>query len=107
VEPALTVNAIALARGWEDKVISPLRAARRALGDPTDGIDDNLRQDLRDRMRGAELDAERALLDALEAQSPAPSGAAGDTERRLAALMKRWNGAKAATPLRALAAGLR
>lgn len=60
-------DAAALARGWENDVIAPLRAVRRHLrGQGRDA--------LRAEVAAAELSAERALMQALEAVPLAPAG---------------------------------
>jgi len=94
-------NAIALAGTHEREVIAPLRAVRRAL--PSIGAE---------AAKQAELAAEEALLDALDSLTPAPSvGRSGsgddDVGRALADLTQAWNGCKASSTARALAARLR
>lgn len=93
-------NAVALARTHEREIIAPLREARRAPG--SEGAE---------AARQAELAAEEALLNALDALTPAPSGrnsALGDdVGRALADLCQAWNGRQASRAARALGARLR
>lgn len=79
-------QAVDLARPWEERVIAPLRAARRALTDLDPG------GAARTAARTAELAAERSLMDVLETMTPSPSAAGEDPATTLAALMKSWNG---------------
>jgi uncharacterized protein (TIGR02444 family) len=101
-------NAIALARTWEGEVIAPLRAARRALAGALDGADPKVVGRVREAAGAVELDAERALIEALEALTPPPSGARiGGVARHLSVLMDTWNGSRAETVALSLAAALR
>jgi uncharacterized protein (TIGR02444 family) len=76
--------AVGVARPFEEDVLAPLRAARRAVE----------KGDLHAKIRAAELAAERDLLVRLEEATPA-RGEAPRTEAvaALAALMTAWNGA--------------
>ncbi|HEY1447791.1 MAG TPA: TIGR02444 family protein [Caulobacteraceae bacterium] len=98
--------AVSIARAWEPEIIAPLRRARRALGKTPEGPDDGAIQRLRQAVRASELDAEKALLEALEGLTPPPSGAEGDLAQLLAGLMETWNGHQAAAVARDLAASL-
>jgi uncharacterized protein (TIGR02444 family) len=91
VDPAA---AIAQARAWEDEVIAPLRGVRRRLTAETA---------VGDKVRVAELAAERALLEGLEAGTPAPGGARENPSQALARLAQAWNGAAPAAAIAALA----
>jgi uncharacterized protein (TIGR02444 family) len=67
VGPEQLTMAVAIARGWDSDVVRPLRAIRERL--KRDGA---ARATVRRRILDAELEAEHALLDALEAvESPA------------------------------------
>jgi uncharacterized protein (TIGR02444 family) len=55
------------ARAWDSVVVAPLRAVRRTLKAPIPDIDDGPRQAVRERVKALELEAERHLLEALEA----------------------------------------
>jgi hypothetical protein len=92
---------------WEREIIAQLRTARRALDKSFEGLDGDAVQRLRQAVRATELEAERALLDALESLSPTPSGAEGDLVRQLADLVEIWNGHKAPADVRDLAASLK
>lgn len=66
-EPKTMVRAAELARSWEDQVLAPLRQARRNLKPEASGVDAAARLALRENVKAAELQAERVLLEALEA----------------------------------------
>jgi uncharacterized protein (TIGR02444 family) len=101
----LARNAIALARIQEREMIAPLRDSRRALD--IGGVAVGLRKAAKE----AELAAERELLKALEALTPA--GSAGRSEsgdevgQALADLIQAWNGCRARSTSRSLADRLR
>ena len=106
--PPLIGAAIALARQWDVEVIAHLRAARRALTGPLDGIGGDVRQWLGRQTKAAEINAERALLEALDGMTPASTNARGGSlARDLASLTAAWNGSRAVAPTAALAAALR
>lgn len=77
-EPGAAVlkRAIAIGKAWDDRVIAPLRAVRRAL---KGGVEGNPAEALRDQVKAAELAAEREALNDLDALSrrlaPPSSGA--------------------------------
>jgi uncharacterized protein (TIGR02444 family) len=75
VDTLLLARADDVAQAWEQRVLQPLRSARRALKDDLTGAAPADRQALRARIGEDELAAERLLLDALEAVTPAPAGA--------------------------------
>jgi uncharacterized protein (TIGR02444 family) len=54
-----------LARTLSSRVVEPLRAARIALKAPPGGVDTGANEALRQKIKAAELDAERLTLDAL------------------------------------------
>jgi uncharacterized protein (TIGR02444 family) len=97
---------VELARAWEGMVTGPLRAARRALKSPFAGLDAAGRAALACEVRTAELAAERLLLEALEAATPAGGGAAADVADALAELARAWNGGATEGEVRALALAL-
>ena len=67
-----TLDAAAvIARPWDDRALKPLRAARHGMKPAAPGLDDNQRLALRGQLQAIELAAERLLLEALEAQTPA------------------------------------
>jgi uncharacterized protein (TIGR02444 family) len=82
--------AAALARAWEAEVGGPLRAARRNLKRPWPPMDDDSRGALRSDVKAVEMQAERALIEALEAATPEGSGDA-DVAGRLSAAMAAWS----------------
>ena len=61
-----------LAERCEEVAIGPLRAVRRGMKAPVKGLSAPAREGVRERVRAAELAAERALIDALEALAPPP-----------------------------------
>ncbi|WP_374598958.1 TIGR02444 family protein [Brevundimonas sp.] len=79
------------ARVWEETVIAPLRAVRRALKIKAVDMDDDDREAVRSQVKAAELDAERRLLLALEALSPSPSGPARPAIDALVAVARIWS----------------
>ncbi len=62
------------ARTWDGVVTAPLRAVRRTLKAPVPDIDDGPREAMRARIKAIELEAEKHLLEALEALAPTPGG---------------------------------
>jgi uncharacterized protein (TIGR02444 family) len=89
-----------LARRWERLAVGPIRLVRAALKDPVAGVPDAARLKFREDVKAAELQAERLLLDSLEAL-----GGNSDTEplAALRAAAAAWGNA-AAVPAHALAA---
>ena len=79
------------ARAWDGVVVAPLRAVRRTLKAPVPDIDDGPRQLVRERIKGLELEAERHLLEALEALAPMPSGAPRPVIDGLTATTRLWS----------------
>ena len=91
VPPAQLEAATRDARIWESQVTAPLRSARRAMKTLAI-VEDDARQALRARVQAAELDAERLLLEALEAKTPQTGGARETLAATLTALAEAWNG---------------
>jgi len=101
-------RAVAVARVWEVDIIAPLRVARRALDGDLDGAEPAVAQRLRQAARAIELDAERTLLEALEALTPPSTGIrAGGLAQPLSTLLEAWNGSRAESLALSLAAALR
>ncbi len=76
------------ARAWDEVVVAPLRVVRRTLKAPIPDIDDGPRLAVRDRIKALELEAERHLLEALEALvSPDEGAPAGKTRATIDALV--------------------
>jgi len=103
VDRALLDLAVAAARAWDEAAVAPLRKMRRGLKRPFPLIGDASREALRGDIKAAELNAERMLLETLEAMTPAPNGAAAAPGAALASLCKAWNGAAPDRELAALA----
>ncbi len=86
-----TIEAAAdTARAWDLAAVAPLRAVRRTLKAPIPDIDDPAREAVRTRVKAIELEAERHLLAALEALSPAPDAAPQPPITALAAAARAW-----------------
>lgn len=73
-DPKLLARAAAIARRWDGLALTPIREVRRALKPPFDGVADDAREGLREDVKAAELRAERVLMEALEAITPAQQG---------------------------------
>jgi len=65
-----------IARAWDEAAVAPLRAVRRTLKGPHPDMDEAAREAVRTQVKAVELEAERRLLEALEALAPASPGAA-------------------------------
>lgn len=66
-DPALLARAAAATRAWDAVAVSPLRTIRQALKAPQPPVADAAREALREEVKGAELRAERVLLETLAA----------------------------------------
>jgi uncharacterized protein (TIGR02444 family) len=86
----LAGQAAELARDWEASVLKPLRAVRRRLKSAVAGISDSAREASRERLKEEEIAAERLLLDALEAMTPAAGRQSGDLAGSLAIARAAW-----------------
>ncbi|MFN7109056.1 MAG: TIGR02444 family protein [Brevundimonas sp.] len=78
------------ARAWDSVIVAPLRSVRRTLKAPIPDIDDGPREAVRNRIKALELEAERHLLEALEALAPAPVGPPRPTIDALVATARVW-----------------
>jgi len=81
-----------LARAWEAAAIAPLRGLRRRLKSPIPPVSSEAQARLRDGVRALELQAEQALLEALEAASPSTNGHGPGAEAALAEAVLAWGG---------------
>jgi uncharacterized protein (TIGR02444 family) len=97
-------EAAGLARAWETVATGPLRTLRRSLANNPAAAPKSVREWLRAQVQAVELDAERRLLEMLEAASPAAGPAALDPARTLAGAAKAWGGAPPPALLASLAA---
>lgn len=79
------------ARAWDGVVTAPLRAVRRTLKAPVPDIDDGPREAVRERIKVLELEAERHLLEALEALTPAAEGPPRPAIDGMAATARVWS----------------
>ncbi|HWF01415.1 MAG TPA: TIGR02444 family protein [Caulobacteraceae bacterium] len=84
VSDAELARAATLARAWEANVSAPVRAVRRRLKSPLDGVREEARLAYRQGLFAQELGAEKVLVDALEAMTPAPAGPRQDALAALA-----------------------
>jgi uncharacterized protein (TIGR02444 family) len=91
VDATLAGRAADLARDWEAGVLQPLRAVRRRLKSAVAGISDSAREASRERLKDEEIAAERLLLDALEAMTPAAGRQSGDLAEALGAARAAWS----------------
>jgi uncharacterized protein (TIGR02444 family) len=103
--PTLSRGA-AMARAWDEAAVGPLRQVRRRLKTPHAGIADTARDAARAQVKAAELAAERALMDALEALSPQGRGQATPLASALADAAGAWGAAPPLQVLRDLAENL-
>ena len=83
------------ARAWDGVVVAPLRSIRRTLKAPIPDIDDGPRLSVRDRVKALELEAERHLLEALEAlvldgEASAPTAPPRPVIQALVATSRAW-----------------
>jgi len=72
-------RAAELARAWQDAAVAPLRGLRRGLKSPSSKAPARAWSTLREGVKALELDAERMLLEMLEAASPASGDAPNDS----------------------------
>ena len=79
------------ARAWQETAIAPLRAVRRALKARAPDLDDTDREAVRAQVKAVELEAERRLLNALEALAPASSAAAQPPLNTMVATARVWS----------------
>ncbi|KQS55841.1 hypothetical protein ASG17_07220 [Brevundimonas sp. Leaf363] len=82
--------AVDIARAWETATLSPLRAVRRTLKKPVPDMADEPRLSVRDRIKGVELAAERALLDALATEAAPTPGPATDSVALMVRAARLW-----------------
>ncbi|MFN3512194.1 MAG: TIGR02444 family protein [Phenylobacterium sp.] len=93
------------ARSWETAALQPLRRTRRALKSDLPPIDAAARLTLREQVKVVELQAERVLLEALEALVSGPGGRAPPLAA-LTAAAEAWGDPPPAAGLARLAAAL-
>ncbi len=86
-------GALAVARSWEDEVVGPLRGVRRRLKGRAGA------EELRQKVKAVELEAERTMMAALEALA----GPVAE-EGALAAVVAAWGGTPPAESLAQLRA---
>ena len=97
--PKTVAEAIALCRTWEAEIIAPLRAVRRRLHGPG-------REAVHESVGSAELAAERALMEALDALAVAPA-ARDDAQDVVTQVARAWSPMADPATLKLLATLLR
>lgn len=90
VATELVEEACYIARTWDEAAVAPLRKLRRGLKKPIPDMETAAREAVRERIKAAELAAEKALLEGLEAISPASAGPPSPTETALVAAARVW-----------------
>ncbi|HEX5378326.1 MAG TPA: TIGR02444 family protein [Phenylobacterium sp.] len=105
-DPAALARAVEIAKAWDQTVLMPIRAIRRALKPTFDGVDDGAREGLREDVKAAELRAERVLMESLEELAGNARGGRPALEA-LRAASAAWGPAAPDEALAELAAALR
>jgi uncharacterized protein (TIGR02444 family) len=104
VAPESLAAAIETAHDWEAEILGPLRVLRRGLAASGAPIPDQARATVRRRVLDAELEAEHALIDALEAfGAPAKTSAGRTAASRLEAMLELAGAWRSPAPSVALA----
>ncbi len=83
---------VALTLDWETAVVGPLRGVRRELKVARTDVADQPREALRERVKAVELEAERILLDALEALAGPVGSTKAAPEPALSETAAAWAG---------------
>jgi len=91
-DDAALADAAELARAWQGAAVAPLRDLRRELKRTGSARLARPREQLRERVKALELEAERMLLQMLEAASPAPSAPPGEALALLNRAVGAWGG---------------
>ncbi len=102
VDVAVVEHAVAAARRWDHAVTGPLRAARRGLKSALPAVAAAVRAELHGKVGLVELEAERALLDALERLTPDPGDSTEDGLSALVELAAIWGAPAPIATLRRL-----
>jgi len=101
----LLARAAAVTRAWDETALSPLRAVRHALKPAQPPVEDEAREGLREDVKGAELRAERVLMETLASLSADTHGGAPALQA-LEAASGAWTTRAPDEALAALAAAL-
>ena len=88
-DPGRLERAAAVVRAWDETAIQPLRQVRRALKAAQPPVEDGAREALREAVKGCELFAERAILEALASLVGRQPGEANPLEA-LEAASRAW-----------------
>jgi len=103
IGPDILMGAVAAAKSLEAEVLGPSRRIRAALKTSRPPIADGARLAARAAYLTGELAAEQALIEALEAMTPALRGAATDPLAALEEATRAWGGVAPAKLLATLA----
>lgn len=103
-DEAALLAAADLARAWQDAAVAPLRGLRRNLKSAPAKAPKRAWEGLREAVKALEFDAERMLLEMLEAASPPPGAAPADPLTSLRRAVRVWGGAAPPDLLQRLAA---
>ncbi|MDV6332632.1 TIGR02444 family protein [Asticcacaulis sp. 201] len=87
VAAPVVADAAHIARQWSESVIGPLRLMRRRLKSVVSQEDEAVRLPLREKIKSAELEAERALMSLLEPLSLQVWDAKNDTNHTISELI--------------------
>ena len=87
VAAPVAADAVLITRQWSDSVIVPLRLMRRRLKSVVSEADEAVRLPLREKIKSAELEAERALMHLLEPLSLTAGDAKTDTNHTISDLI--------------------
>ena len=90
-DPDTLEAACDVARAWQEAAIAPLRAVRRDLKARNPDLEDADREAVRAQVKAVELEAERRLLAALQALSPAPEGGPVPVLDAMVAVARQWS----------------
>lgn len=90
VGAADAVVAAGIARVWAHEVVGPLRQVRRRMKNALENGDDAVRLPLREKIKGLELEAERALMCRLSGVSEEKSHAKQEVGEALVATARAW-----------------
>ena len=106
LDVSMIEQAVAAARRWENVVTRPLRAVDQGMKAILPSVSAESRAAIRGKLRALELDAERALLDALEDLAPPPGDRIDDGLSALLELAAIWGAAGPISDLRRLLAAV-
>ena len=103
VTPDQAEEAAAVARGYLEHVITPLRTLRHRLKNPVSDVEDDHRLSLREDIKASELKAEAALMQALTGLEGGKTAGVVDGLANLVTLSRAWGPSVPRAHLSALA----